>query len=65
VSAPELLYLTDPECHIVIFDLAEPDGGAALYRYLDALAEYTTIKVLDKDHCAVIVRPGWASRPAT
>jgi hypothetical protein len=65
VFAPNQLYLTDPECLIMIFDLAEPGGAAALYRHLETLAGYTSIEVLDEKHVALIVRPGWVSRPAT
>ena len=59
-ATPHQLYLNDPECLIVIVDLAEPDGPAALYRQRAALGEYTDIEALDADHFALIVFPGWA-----
>ncbi len=62
--APEPLYPSHPECLIFIFDLNEPDGAAALHRQRAALGEYTDIEVLDEDHFALIVFPGWASEPA-
>jgi hypothetical protein len=58
------LYVSHPECLIVIFDLAEPDGPAALERQRDALARYTSIETPDEAHVALIVRPGWVSQAA-
>jgi hypothetical protein len=59
------LYPSDPEFLLMVFDLREPDGAASLHRQRDALASYSDIEVLDEDHLALIVRPGWASEPAT
>jgi len=56
--APRPLYPTDPECLIVIFNLGEPDGAAALHRQRAALGEYSDIQGLDEDHFALIVFPG-------
>jgi hypothetical protein len=63
-SAPRPVYLNDPECLVVIFDLANPDGPAALDRQRDAIAGYTSVEALDENRVALIVRPGWASEPA-
>jgi hypothetical protein len=65
VIAPKPLYLNDPECLIVIFDLAEPDGPAALDRQRAAMTGYTSTEALDENHVALIVRPGWVSELAT
>ena len=62
--APRPLYLNDPECLIVIFDLAEPDGRAALDRQRGAMAGYMSTEALDENRVALIVRPGWVSEPA-
>ena len=62
--APEPLYLSHPECLVVLFDLREPNGPAELNRQRAAWAEYSDIEALDEDHVALILRPGWASRAA-
>ena len=62
--APRGLYPTDPECLIVVFDLAEADGPAALDRLRDAIAGYTSVEALDENSVALIVCPGWLSEPA-
>jgi hypothetical protein len=62
--APRGLYPTDPECLIVVFDLADADGPAALDRQRDAIGGYTTVEALDENSVALIIRPGWLSEPA-
>jgi hypothetical protein len=61
---PKPLYPTDPKCFVVIFDLSEPDGAASLDRHRIALAGYTSAEALVEGRVALIVRPGWVSRPA-
>ena len=58
------LYLSDPECLLSVFDLRYPDGAAMLHKLRAIHAEYAEIEPLDEDHFALVVRPGWASRPA-
>ena len=63
--APEALYSVEhPECLVVLFDLREPGGAAALDRQRRALRANSDIEVLDKDHRALIVYPGWVAGPA-
>jgi hypothetical protein len=64
VFAPRALYSTDPECLIIIFDIAHPDGPAALEKQRAALSGYTEVETLDEKRVALIVRPGWVSEPA-
>jgi hypothetical protein len=61
--APTPVYLSNPECLIVIFDLADPDGPATLGRQRDAMGGYARNETLDENRVALIVRPGWASEP--
>ena len=63
-SAPEEVYLTSPECLIVIFDLRTPDVADALDRQHAALSAYCDVEVLDEGHRALIIYPGWASESA-
>jgi hypothetical protein len=58
------LYMSNPECLLVLFDLAQPDGPAALQRQRDALAGHTTVEDLGENMVALIVYPGWVSRAA-
>jgi hypothetical protein len=60
----EALYPSHPECLMFIFDLADPDGPAALDRQRDAMAGYASIEALDESRVALIVRPGWVSEAA-
>ena len=53
-----------PECLVIIFDLSEPDGEAALQRHRGALAGYTNVEELAESRVALVVHPGWVSRPA-
>jgi hypothetical protein len=64
VFAPRALYPTNPECLIIIFDMADPDGPAALERQRAALSGYTEVETLDENRVALIVLPGWVSEPA-
>jgi hypothetical protein len=59
--APESLYPapTNPECLIILYDLREPDGAAALQRQRHALLGYTNVEKLDEHCVALIVHPGW------
>jgi hypothetical protein len=62
--APQRLYLSHPECLIVLFDLREPGGTAALERQRSALQGNSDTYMLDEDHRALIVYPGWVAEPA-
>lgn len=62
--APEALYLNDPECLVVIFDLRRPGAVQSLDRQRALRAEYSRVESLDEDHFALLVMPGWASEPA-
>jgi hypothetical protein len=62
--APRELYATHPECLIVLFDLLEDEGPAALARQRDGIAGYTSVEALDENCVALIIRPGWVSEPA-
>ena len=63
-SGPTPVYLNDPECLIVLYDLNQPDGPAALQRQRDTLAGYTNVEELAENRIALIINPGWVSRPA-
>ncbi len=60
-APPHPLYISHPECLIVVFDLRHSNGRAELHRHHAALAEHTDLEALDEDHFALIIRPGWAS----
>jgi hypothetical protein len=65
MTAPQHpLYLSHPECLLVLFDLREPGGPSELHRQRAAWAEYSAIEALDEHHFALIIRPGWASEVA-
>jgi hypothetical protein len=61
--APEPLYLNHPECLVVLFDLREPAGAAELDRHCTAWPNHCHTVVLDQDHRALIVYPGWVTEP--
>jgi hypothetical protein len=62
--APDALYLNDPECLLIVFDLRAPGAAAALDRQRVRWAEYSDVEALDEDHFALIVWPGWVSESA-
>jgi hypothetical protein len=62
--APERVYLNDPECLLLVFDLRQPGVAEALHNQRAAWPEYSDIEALDEDHFALLMRPGWASEPA-
>ena len=62
-APPQRLYLNHPECLVVIFDLREPNGRAELHRQRAAWPDYSHTEVLDEDHRALIVYPGWVAGP--
>jgi hypothetical protein len=62
--APSALYLNDPECLLVVFDLRQAGAAEALHRLRAAWVEYSDVETLDEEHFALIMRPGWASEPA-
>ena len=62
--APDALYLNDPECLIILFDLREPCAAEILGRERALWPEHTDIEVLDEFHAALIRWPGWVSEPA-
>jgi hypothetical protein len=64
VFAPDILYLKSPESLIWIFDLRIPGGPAALDRQRHALRHNSRTEILDEDHRALIVYPGWVAEPA-
>jgi hypothetical protein len=59
-APPERLYLKDPECLLVLFDLREPSGASELHKQRACWAEYSEIEALDEDHFALIIRSGGA-----
>ena len=61
-SGPTRVYTNDPECLVIVYDLNQPDGPAALQRQRDALAGYTNVEELAENRIALIVHPGWVSR---
>jgi hypothetical protein len=62
--APDSVYLTHPECLVVLFDLRQPGAAESLHRQRAAWADYSDIEAVDADCFALIVRPGWAAEPA-
>ena len=62
--APKKVYLNEPECLLVIFDLRIPGGASELERQRAAWPYYSDVEVLDEGHRALIVRPGWVSERA-
>lgn len=62
--APQQLYLSDPECIIVLFDLRDPEAVKQLHRERWAWRELSDIEALSEDCFALILRPGGAQRLA-
>jgi hypothetical protein len=58
------LYLNDPECLIMLFDLRQPGAAEALHKQRAVWAQYSDIEALDGDCFALVVRPGWVSEAA-
>jgi hypothetical protein len=64
VIAPRPLYLSDPECLIVLFDLREPEAVEQLHRGRAIWQGDSDIEALDEDHFILVIRPGAARRLA-
>jgi hypothetical protein len=62
-SARNLVYLTNPEYLITVFNLREPGATEMLDRERATWPEHTAIEVLDQVHLAAIRRPGWVGKP--
>jgi hypothetical protein len=60
----EPVYLNNPETLVVVFDVRETGGAAALHKQHAVLADFADIEALEEDHFALIVRPGWVSEAA-
>ena len=58
------LYLNNPECLLVAFDIRDPGAVAALHRQRARLAEYSDLEALDENHFVLVVRPGWVLEAA-
>jgi hypothetical protein len=64
MTAPEELYLSDPEFLLVVFDLRLAGAAEALHKQRAAWREYSDIEALGPDHFVLVIRPGWASKAA-
>ena len=64
MTAPPLLYLNNREFLLVVFDLSIPSGAVALARQRAAWSDRCDVEILDEDHRALIIRPGWVSERA-
>jgi hypothetical protein len=60
----EKLYLSIPECLIVLFDLRDSEAVERLHRERATWQELSDIQALSKDCFALILRPGGAQRLA-
>jgi hypothetical protein len=58
------LYLSEPECIVVIFDLRDSEAVAELHRLRWTWREFSDIEALSEDCFALILRPGGARRLA-
>ncbi len=58
--APRILYPNAPEYIVVLFDVRIPGVAERLHSERAAHREFGDIEALDRDHYALIVRPGGA-----
>ncbi len=60
--APNRIYPRSPQCLIVVFDLRVPEAAAVLNRQRAAWQGYASVKILDGELHALVIRPGGARR---
>jgi hypothetical protein len=65
MTAPlRILYPSDPECLIILFDLRDPGAAEQLHRERATCQELIDSEALSEDCFALILRPGGAQRLA-
>lgn len=65
VIAPKGLYPHEPEYSLTIFDVRIPGIAERLHRERAGWADEADIEALDRDHYALIVKPGQTRRPVS
>jgi hypothetical protein len=61
-TSPELI-VTHPECLLILFSLDEPGGWESLNQQRAAWSQHASEEDLDKNHVALVLRPGWVGEP--
>jgi hypothetical protein len=62
--APRLLYPSDPECIVILFDLRDPEACEQVHRLRAVWQADSGLEALGPDHMVVFLFPGTPQRIA-
>ena len=62
--APKSLYVSDPECIVILFDLREPEASEQVHHLRAVWQADSNLEALGRDHMIVFLFPGAVRRLA-